>query len=185
MLVWTREFICHTGRSFKTYVQGKGDAPVQCTPIVFDDEAHCGVGIIVGNEILRWGLFAPRDYVASWRAGEILRHLGHIDTSSLRGAYYAASRRLNDTEEISCARPIVEKIGRPELTRIMSLSVPEEVVAIILKNRRRNLKPNLYPLTEEIEAGTLAWRNEFFEAGVLHPEQNRTRENSTRSCRPP
>lgn len=175
-LVWSKDFIRFKGERFKARAKDKGNDPVLCTPIVFDDGVKCGVGVIVDGEILRWGLFAPRDYVASWRAGEILRHFGHIDTSLLRGAYYAASRSLNDVDATSYARPIIEKIGKEEHGKIMSLPIPEKVVDVILDGRKNEgFKPNLYPLTEEVEAGTLTWRNEFSEVGVLTPGQYRTR----------
>lgn len=174
MLVWDEKFIRFKGDRFIAYAIDKGNKPVQCTPIIFDDEKHCGVGIIAGDEILRWGLFAPRDYVASWRAGEILRVLGHINPSTVRGAFFAASRSLNSKEEGGYTAPVIEGIGRDTYSKIMSLPVPEKVIRVLLDDRKRKgLKPNLYPLTEEMEMGTLAWRDEFPEAGVLTSGQYR------------
>ena len=176
MFVWSKRCIRFKGERFKACAQDNGENLVMCTPIVFDDGIHCGVGIIVENEVLRWGLFAPRDYIASWRAGEILRALGQVTSATVRGAFYAGSRSLNSNEELSYTTPVIEKIGSDEYRKIMSLPVPNEIVRAILDNRvGQVLKPNLYPLSEEVEAGTLQWREEFTTAGVLTPEEYRAR----------
>ena len=117
-------------------------------------------------------MYEPRDYIASWRAGEILSVLKHINSITVRGAYFAASRSLNNKEEQYYTAPVIEGIGKENYNNVMSLPIPEKIIRVILDDRKRNkLKPNLYPLTEEIEAGTLAWRDEFSETGVLTPEQ--------------
>lgn len=176
MRVWGRDFIRFTGEKFKAYADGKGDNLVLCTPVIFDDGVHCGIGVVVGNEVLRWGLFAPRDYVASWRAGVILSALGVITPATVRGAFFAASRSINTKEEEYYTTPVIEGIGYETYNDIMSRVVPEDVVRAILDGRKRlELMPNLYPLTEEVEAGTLAWREEFSRTGVLTPEEHRAK----------
>ncbi|KKT81978.1 MAG: hypothetical protein A3B07_00180 [Candidatus Yonathbacteria bacterium RIFCSPLOWO2_01_FULL_43_27] len=164
------------GQYFKAHVGIKESKPFLCTPIVYNDEENCGVGIIVEwNRVQKWGMYEPRDYIASWRAGEILRELRHINSITVRGAYFAASRSLNSKEEQYCTTPVIEGIGEESYHKIMSLPIPNKIVQVVLDDRKnKSLNPNLYPLTEEIEAGTLAWRGEFSEAGVLTPEQFRT-----------
>lgn len=176
-VVWKNVFIRLKSERFKARTDGKGGCPILCTPVIFDDRVRCGVGIITeNNEVFQWGLFAPRDYIASWRAGEILRSLGLVTQATIRGAFYAASRSLNSKDEQRYTAHVIEGIGREQYNRIMSLTIPNEVVRAILDDRKHlYLKPNLYPLTEEVEAGTLAWRGEFTQAGVLTPEEYRAR----------
>lgn len=175
-VVWEKRFIRFRGERFKARTDDKSDYLTLCTPVIFDDGVHCGVAIIVDNEVFWWGMFAPRDYIASWRAGEILRSLGLVTQNTVRGAFYAANRSLNNRKEERYTTPVIEEIGKERYDSIMSLKVPEEVVRVILDDRKLlHLMPNLYPLTEEVEAGTLAWRNEFSEAGVLTPEDYRAK----------
>lgn len=175
MLFFGGTSIRFRGQYFKAHVGSRESKPVLCNPIIYNDGDNCGTGVIVEwNRILQWGMYEPRDYIASWRAGEILRDLKHVNSITVRGAFYAGSRSLNTKEEEYCTTPVIEGIGKESYHKIMSLPIPEKIVKVVLDDsKNKGLKPNLYPLTEEIEAGTLAWRDEFSEAGVLTPEQFR------------
>lgn len=161
----------------RAHVGDEDSKPVLCTPIIYNDGENCGIGVIVEwDRVLQWGLCEPRDYIASWRAGEILRAFGLITQNTVRGAFYAASRSLKSKEEQCYTSLVIEGIGSEKYNNIMSLPIPREVVRTILDDRKiKGLKPSLYPLTEEIEAGTLVWRDEFSEAGVLTPEAHRAK----------
>lgn len=178
MLVWEKRFIRFKGERFESFANNRNDGkPTICTPVIFNDGIHCGVGIIANNEILRYGLFAPCDYIASWRAGEILRRLKLVGQDTLCGAYYAGNRSLvNSIDEEQDTKLVIEGIGKEQYHQVMSLPIPEEVVQVLVNDlRHQALKPDLYPLTEEVEAGTLPWREEFSAIGVLRPEERRAK----------
>ncbi len=160
-------------------VEGQGEEPIECTPAVCDEFANCGVGIFYPDGHGQvWGMVTPRNLIASWRATEILQHLDRIEHGTLSYAYTAALRKphSSDQEKIDA---IVEKIGREEYERIMALPVPEVIVRAILDNQEKgddNFPPALWPIAQEVAAGTLEWRQEFFEAGISHPDWDEMRD---------
>lgn len=158
-------------KPFMAFVAGEGDAPIQCTPIVYDDEEHCGLGILYGDgraEI--WGMLIPRNLIAAWRGTEILRRLDTIEYGTLCHAYATGGR--NPSEQ--CVEPTIAKIGREAYEEIMSMPIPEEIIRAILDNQKNQrheyFAPSLCPISDEVRAGTIKWRQEFAAAGIKHPD---------------
>lgn len=158
-------------KPFMAFVAGEGDTPIQCTPIVYDDEGHCGLGILYGDgraEI--WGMLIPRNLITAWRGTEILRRLDTIEYGTLCHAYATGGRNPNE----QCVEPTIKKIGRVAYEDIMSMPVPEEIIRAILDNQKNQrheyFAPSLCPISDEVRAGTIKWRQEFAAAGVKHPD---------------
>ncbi|NTW89426.1 MAG: hypothetical protein HGB37_00745 [Candidatus Moranbacteria bacterium] len=148
-----------------------GAEPVRLTPIVYDEDYNCGVGIVGpdGSGSV-WGLVAPRDLVASWRATEILRKLSIIEHGTLCASYYAGRRNPHESDRKRYVEPIIGIIGSETYDSIMAMPVPEQIIRAILDYQDAEFSPSLYPITEEIKAGTIKWRQEFADAGINHPD---------------
>lgn len=152
--------------------------------MVYDDPNNCGVGVSYGNneggEV--WGLILPRNLIAAWRATEILRCLDAIEEGTLASTYYTGLRGTPQGSDLGRhVGPTIEKIGVVKYREIMSMPVPEEIIRaildnqVLLENGKTNClsSPDLYPITQEVQAGTIAWREEFERAGVTHPNDTR------------
>ena len=75
---------------FMARVDGQGEEPIECTPVVYDTPSTCGVGVLFEDgRGQTWGLLSPRNLIAAWRGTEVLRRL---DTS-LRAEVMAFARR--------------------------------------------------------------------------------------------
>lgn len=152
-------------------VAGKSDTPIQCTPVVYDEKSSCGVGVFFEDGIGQtWGLVIPRNLIVAWRGTEVLRRLDTIEHGTLCAAYYTGVREPHESSMKRYVEPTIAKIGKEAYKTIMSMPVPEEIVRAILDNQRQDFKPNLYPITDEVRAGTIQWRQEFADAGVKHPD---------------
>ncbi|MFA5084198.1 MAG: hypothetical protein WC475_02345 [Candidatus Paceibacterota bacterium] len=172
---------------FMAVVEGRGDTPVKCVPIVYDGKVpdtafgqECGAGILFedGKKYF-WGLYSPRDLITSWRATEILRRLSVIKKRDFCGAYYAASRHLGKEDRKVYAEPIIARIGRQVHNKILAMSIPETIIRAILDNQNDELAPDIFPIASEIKAGTLKWRPEFSKA-MFAPDENRAKEEIKR-----
>ncbi|MCX6792572.1 MAG: hypothetical protein NTY12_00950 [Candidatus Falkowbacteria bacterium] len=145
-------------------VEGMGDKPIQVRPVVYDSLADCGVAIIPENgRGFVWGLVAPRNIIAAWRATEILRCLKFINPNKdLAHSYYAGLRQPRDwmTQEVSV---LIRRIGRSRYNEIMSLPVPDKIIKAILDSQsgESSFMLDTRPIKEEINAGTIKWRKEF------------------------
>jgi len=156
---------------FMAIVSDKGDKPIKLTPVVYDEYYNCGVGIMYENRKGQvWGLLTPRNLIAAWRATEILRHLNTIENGTLAYAYYTGDRRANKSDIEKYVNPMIVKIGQDKYKKIMEMPVPEEIIRAILDNQKEKNAPDLYPIKDEVEAGTLEWRQEFADAGIERPE---------------
>ncbi len=157
--------------SFMARVPDRGDQPVQCTPFVYDEAFNCGVGVQYDDETGQvWGLVSPRNLIAAWRGTEVLRLLDVIEHGTLHNAYYTGLRNPHSSDLDRVVKPTIEKIGQGEYDRIMSSPVPEAIIRAILDNQSEEYKPDLYPITDEVRAGTIEWRPEFAAAGIAHPK---------------
>lgn len=160
---------------FMAIVDGVSEEPIGVTPMVYDDLGNCGVGIRYDNGTGNvWGLMSPRDLVASWRATEVLKLLDHIEHGTLCSVYYTGMRNPHESDMEPHVNPMIEKIGRAEYDRIMSMPVPEKIIRAIIDNQGHESgdelpSPSTYPLTNEVRAGTIEWRQEFADAGVEDP----------------
>ncbi|MEY2664828.1 MAG: hypothetical protein RIT04_636 [Candidatus Parcubacteria bacterium] len=153
-------------------VEDRGDKPIRCTPVVYDENMNCGVAVLYENGGGQmWGLVTPRNLIAAWRATEVLRLLSVIESNTLHASYYTALRNPHDSDIERSVIPMIEKIGRDAYDRIMSLPVPEAIIRLILDGQSQDFRPSLYPITEEVAAGTITWRQEFADAGVEHPDE--------------
>lgn len=159
-------------KPFWAVVDGEGDTPIKCTPVVYDRIDTCGVGILFedGNGQV-WGLFSPRDLIAAWRGTEVLHRLDVIEHATLAGAYYTGLRDPNKSDMDSHVKPTIAKIGRKAYNEIMAMPVPEEIIRAILDNQGDDIAPDLDPIIDEVRAGTIEWRQGFADAGVKHPNE--------------
>lgn len=166
-----RDAITHyENEPFVARVIGQGNEPIKVTPIVYDAPNECGIGIRFedgqGNV---WGMMSPRNLIAAWRGTEVLRLLDTIEAGTLCAAYCTGARDSHSSHLERYVNPTIEKIGRVQYDRIMSLPVPETIIRAILDNQDDDFAPALYPITDEVRAGAIAWRQEFAESGISHP----------------
>lgn len=153
-------------------VGGTDAGLVKCTPVVYDDPSNCGVGLLYeGGEGLVWGLVSPRDLITSWRATEVLRRLDTINNKTLCEAYYTGLRDPSEYDMKSYVEPTIAKIGRAAYKAIMAMPVPEQIVRTILDNQKSGYTQALWPITNEVRAGTIQWRQEFADVGIEHPSE--------------
>lgn len=156
---------------FMARVVGKGDEPIKCTPVVYDEMVNCGVGVFYEDGKGQvWGLMVPRNLIAAWRGTEVLRRLDTIEHGTLAAAYYTGIRNPHLSEMKSYVEPTIAKIGRAAYEEIMAMPVPEEIVSAILLNQKDDCAPALYPITDEIRAGTIQWRHDFAAFGIEHSD---------------
>ncbi|MFY9492866.1 MAG: hypothetical protein WAP55_00020 [Minisyncoccia bacterium] len=164
---------------FLARVTGKGDGLIQCVPVVYNDVFHCGVGVFYEDGKGQiWGLVSPRNLIAAWRGTEVLRRLKVIEHGTLCAAYYTGVRHPHKSHMESHVEPTIAKIGRAVYDKIMAMPVPEEIVRAILDNQKGDLAPDLYPITDEVRAGTIQWRQEFADAGIKHPDEIDTKKRA-------
>lgn len=157
---------------FMARVAGKGDEPIKCTPVVYDEMLHCGVGVFYeGGHGQVWGMITPRNLIAAWRGTEVLRRLDTIERGTLCAAYYTGVRDPHESDMKSHVEPTIAKIGRATYNEIMAMPVPEQIIRAILDNQKEDFAPALYPITDEVRAGTIQWRQEFTDAGIKHPDE--------------
>lgn len=157
--------------SFMARVVGKGDEPIKCTPVVYDEPFNCGLGIFYEDgkgEV--WGMVSPRNLIAAWRGTEVLRRLDIIEIGTHCAAYYTGVRDPLESDMKSYVEPTIAKIGRAAYDEIMSMPVPEEIVTAILLNQKDEFAPALYPITDEVRAGTIQWRHDFAAFDIKHPD---------------
>lgn len=160
---------------FIARVLGRGDEPIKCTAVVYDEPYNCGVGIFFEDGHGQvWGLACPRNLIASWRATEILRRLDVIENGTLCNAWYTGCRDPHESDVDGHVAPTIAKIGQNAYDAIMAMPVPEQIIRAILDGQKQNndgIAPSLYPITEEVRAGTVAWRQEFADFGIKHPDE--------------
>jgi hypothetical protein len=157
---------------FMARVAGKGDNPIQCTPVVYDEMSNCGIGVFYEDgQGQVWGMVTPRNLIATWRGTEVLRRLDTIEHGTLCAAYYTGVRDPHESDMKSHVEPTIAKIGRGVYNAIMAMPVPDQIVRAILDNQEDDFAPALYPITDEVRAGTIQWRQEFADAGIKHPDE--------------
>jgi len=167
-----KEKIHFRNEPFMARVSDKGEEPIKCTPVVYDEMLSCGVGIFYEDgKGQAWGMMTPRNLIAAWRATEILRHFDSIEHSSLSSAYHTGLRDPHKNDVESYVNPTIEKIGREAYDTIMSMPVPEEIIRAVLDNQQDDFPPALWPITQEVRVGTIQWRQEFADAGIKHPAE--------------
>lgn len=158
---------------FTARVAGNGNDMMKCTPVVYDEASTCGVGVLFENGHGQvWGLTSPRNLITAWRATEVLCLLASVESGTLCAAYFAGQREPHESDVKSHVDPIIAKIGRQAYNEIMARRVPEEIVRAILDNQKGSdhPAPDLWPITDEVRAGTIQWRQEFTDAGIVHPD---------------
>lgn len=169
---------------FMAVVEGRGDNPVKCTPIVYDGRDpssafgnECGAGIIFEDgKKYSWGLWQPRDLITAWRATEVLRRLNVIKKHDFCAAYYTGRRRVSNNDREKYVEPIIAKIGRQAHREIMSMPIPDEIIRAILDNQGQDFSPSGWPITDEIAAGTIKWQEAFSRVGIKHPDEVKAEE---------
>jgi hypothetical protein len=169
-----REKIRFENKSFMARVEGRGNNKIECTPVVYDDPFDCGVGVYFNDgkdEGLVWGMMSPRNLIAAWRATEVLRRLDNIESGTLCDAFYTGVRDPHSSDMESHVKPTIAKIGQKAYKEIMSLPVPEQIIRAITDNQGEDFPPSRYPVTEEVRAGTIKWRQEFATVGIEHPDE--------------
>lgn len=157
---------------FMARVADKGGELIKCTPVVYDEMSNCGVGVFYEDGKGQvWGMVTPRNLVAAWRGTEVLRRLDTIEHGTLAAAYYTGVRDPHESDMKSYVEPTIAKIGRATYNEIMAMPVPEQIIRAILDNQKDDFAPALYPITDEVRAGTIQWRQEFADAGIKHPDE--------------
>lgn len=152
-------------------VEGNGEEPIECIPIVYDEAFNCGLGVVFPDGKGQiWGMVTPRNLITAWRGTEVLRFLDRIEHGTLCAAYYAGQRNPHSSES-ERIKSVIEKIGQDNYDRIMKMPVPEELIRAILDNQSEEFAPDLYPITDEVRAGTIQWRQEFADSGIKHPDE--------------
>lgn len=101
----------------------------------------------------------------------MLRRFDIITSISLSSAYVTGRRNPHNSDRVAYVEPTIAKIGQAVYDEIMAMPVPECIIRSILDNHVRGdfYSPNLYPITDEVRAGTIQWRHEFYDFGVTHP----------------
>lgn len=155
---------------FLAIVEEYGKKFVLCKPIIYDEPDIFGIAVVFKKNIcLRWGLIAPRDMITAWRATEVIRRLSFINIKILESAYYAVSRQpfIGKSSHIE---KVTSLIGKDLYDAIMLTPVPEKLIQAMLTEQDTDYPPDLFPITDEVRAGTISWRQEFSDAGVEHPD---------------
>mgnify|MGYP001576084748 FL=1 len=161
-------------KPFMACVFEEGNAPIECVPVVCScsDGLNFGAGILLpNNKTWMWGLYMPRNLIAAWRATEVLHCLDVIERETLVAVNYTGKRNVRGDDFERYVRPIISKIGKQTYSAIMAMPVPEEIIRAILDNQKGDLKPDLWPIVDEVLAGTIIWRQEFANAGLEHPDE--------------
>lgn len=165
---------------FDAVVEVNGDDIVTCNPVVYDEPDIFGVAVIFNQKLcLRWGLISPRDMIAAWRATEIIRYYKVINEEVLANAFFASSRQPY-TDKINEVESVKNAIGMDLYNSIMQKPIPEKIIQAILSEQLTDYPPDLFPITDEVRAGTIFWRQEFAEAGVEHPDDADIRKEAKR-----
>lgn len=153
---------------FLAIVPEKGESPILCTPVVYDEKFCFGTAILYkdgGGKA--WGLIAPRDIIAAWRGTEVLRLLERIEDETLTSVYYTGFRNPDQFDFKRYVIPMIKEIGQESYNKIMSMKVPEQIIRAILDNQDGDtLSPDTYPITLELRAGTIEWRKEFADYNI-------------------
>ncbi len=159
---------------FSAVVEGKSESPIKLIAVVYEDSHICGVGIkFEDRQMAIYGQFFPRDIITAWRATEILKLLKSINSNEALRWSYCAACRYSISDKDSCVNRITKIIGKREYKKIMAMSVPEEIVKIILNNQDL---PNVIThldkscIGKELVAGTIVWREEFLAHKINPPE---------------
>lgn len=163
--------VLYKGKPFMAVVADEGAQPIQCTPAVFTDGLYDGgsVGIYChGDEkkSLAWGVI-PFNLIAAWRATEMLSLLTKIDGSTQHDAYAAAGGGGAMEEG---AHLVIDVIGKEKHGEIMAAQVPPEYALMMIDLQKKGSVVSLGPIIWAVRDGTLAWRQEFADAGLLHPD---------------
>lgn len=161
-------------KPFMARVFEEGNALIECVPVVCScrDGLDFGAGILLPNsKIWMWGLYAPRNLITAWRATEVLRCLNIIGRETLVAVNYTGERNVHGDDFERYVRPIISKIGKQTYNAIMAMPVPEEIVRVILDNQKGDFSLDLWPIADEVSAGTIIWRQEFADAGIEHPDE--------------
>ena len=143
-----------------------------------DNIGQMGVGInmrdLEGNpekdSARIWHMLSPHDIIGFWRATRIIEELPRIENSTLSHSYEASRRKPHpsDQEKID---GIVQQIGQDTYDRILREPIPEPIVEQILDLAGKDKALGLWAITDEVEAGTLEWRDEFAQIGAKHPDE--------------
>lgn len=158
---------------FMAVVKGKGVEPILCTPVIYEEPSRFGIGILYLNgEGKIWGLIYPRSMIVAWRATEVLRHLKRIEDDTLFYAYYTGIRNPSQNDLKNRVEPMISKIGRDSYNKIMSKKVPEKIIRATLDGQKRSgFDFDISSIADEITAGTIEWRQEFVDAGIVLNER--------------
>jgi hypothetical protein len=152
-------------------------------PGVYITDIEMGISVCLFEEskpqkpvtVLTWGLSSPQDLLTCWRGMLILQEIKTLEKSDLSNAYYAGQRNPNENEKHRVVK-IAAKIGQDVYDEIKAHPVPDEVVNLIIKLTDEGKPLALWPITDEVRAGTLKWCEDFVRIGVKHPNQIDNRE---------
>jgi hypothetical protein len=125
-------------------------------------------------------MVTPRNLIAAWRGTEVLRHFDHIGQGTLHDAYTAGLRNPHSSDQ-KCIAAVIAKIGKSVHDEIMAKPVPQEIIEAILRGQRDEFSPDTYPITQEVRAGTVEWKDEFASFEIEHPDAVDAREREKKA----
>lgn len=161
----------------KPYIARLNAVVMTCTSVVYYDGNYlCGVGVLLENGSLtfnRTALRWPHDLIAAWRGAEMLTHVSNapVTEKTLFIAYLAGVREPNLNEREACIRLFIRDVGLEKYKQGLQKPVPERIIQAILTNQRKKSPPALNTISDEVRAGTINWRSEFDDFGIMHPRE--------------
>lgn len=183
-LLTSEEKIHFENKPFMARIAGNGNKPIKCTPVVYEEPSKCGVGLFFENGFgVVWGPGNPRNLIAAWRGTEVLRLFDTIGNCTLAEAYYTGMRNPREIN-MESVRLTIKKIGQAEYDRIMNTPIPSAIIKAILENQGRygkygaNLSLDVWPIIEEMRAGTILWQRKFADAGIKHLDEIESEERA-------
>ncbi|MFZ2025058.1 MAG: hypothetical protein WAV51_02150 [Microgenomates group bacterium] len=124
-----------------------------------------------------WALVSPHNLICSWRGMLILEQMLTLGDSDMCDAYYAGQRNphQSDKERVDKVR---RKIGDKVYESILNQKIPDEISNLFVELTDKGDSVALWPITEEVRAGTLQWREDFKRIGAKHPSEEDARKTA-------
>ncbi|HTE21802.1 MAG TPA: hypothetical protein VK674_02065 [Candidatus Limnocylindria bacterium] len=163
------EQIHYRAEPIRTNIDG---TQTEVTPVVYDNPNLFGVGVQVPDGSFQAdGFTFPRDMFGTWRGAQILQAYDGLECPPLQAVYGAGSRLPILHIENPGLPEVINTVGRERYDEIMGATVPESLVDQVLSLQTQQYAPDLRAISDEVQAGTLAWRKEFTEYGIEHPDE--------------
>lgn len=154
------------------------------------ESAQLGVGLLLfdpcteeGESACFWGMFHPRDLVASYRGMKILELLPEIRFGTLCAAWYAGARKVHSSDQNKVDQ-IIDQIGKDAHAALLLEPLPTFQQALMVLTNH-GIKLATHAFVDEIRAGTMKLTPFLEELGVDHPSvTDAQQEHAQRLVRP-